>query len=142
MQTIDYIKQRVESQIKWYNSNSSFNRYCYITTKVVLTIVAAIIPTLTAFVDNNTSIKITIGVLSVLTGILANITGIFKFKENWVQYRNMCELLQSEKFLFISESGKYKDGATREKLYVETVEGYLQNENKKWADNVNSVKSL
>ncbi len=141
METQEYLLQRVDNQINWYNSNSKFNRYCYITTKVILTVIAAIIPALTAYMDNSTFVKITIGVLSVFTAILANVSGIFNFKDNWAQYRNMCELLLSEKFLYITGAGKYDKEDTKEKLFVDTIESYLQDENKKWAQKLNSVKN-
>lgn len=142
MEIQQYLSERVEPQIKWYNKNSISNKYYYITTRVTLTIIAAIIPALTAFLSDNPVVKVIICILSVLTAILANVNGIFRFKDNWVQFRNMCELLLSEKYLYLSGTGKYKTSTDKDKLFVETVEEYLQNENKHWQDGLNTVKEI
>ena len=140
MQSDQYLKERVNDQIAWYNTNSSNNKFYYVTTKVVLTISAAIIPALTAYMDNNTAVKISIGVLSVLMAILANINGIFRFKENWVQYRIICESLQIEKQLYLADAGKYKNSKDKDSLFVEIIEGLLQNGNRQWQETLNSIK--
>ncbi|MBW4362050.1 DUF4231 domain-containing protein [Flavobacterium taihuense] len=141
MQSEQYLKERVNDQITWYNKNSGNNKFYYMTTKVVLTISAAIIPALTAYMDkDNIIIKIAIGVLSVLMAILVNINGIFRFKENWIQYRYMSELLQSEKQLYIAEAGKYKNNTEKDSLFVESIEGLLKNENSQWLETIKSGK--
>jgi hypothetical protein len=141
MQSEQYLKERVNDQITWYNKNSGTNKFYYMTTKVVLTVSAAIIPALTAYMDkDNIIIKIAIGVLSVLMAILANVNGIFRFKENWIQYRNMCELLQSEKQLYLAEAGKYKNNKEKESLFVESIEGLLKNEKRQWLETIKSGK--
>lgn len=141
MQIEEYIKERVDIQITWYNRSSTKNRIYYTTTKVVLTISAAIIPALTAYMDNNNVvIKISIGVLSVLMAILANLNGIFRFKENWIQYRNACELLQIEKQLYLAEVGKYKNSKDKDSLFVEYVERLITNENRQWQETFSSGK--
>lgn len=141
MQLEQYLKERVNDQINWYNKNSGNNKFYYTTTKVVLTISAAIIPALTAYMDNNNIvIKIAIGVLSVLMAILANVNGIFRFKENWIQYRNMCELLQIEKQLYLAEAGKYKNNKEKDSLFVESIEGLLKSESRQWIETFNSGK--
>ena len=137
----NYLKDRVDNQIEWYNKNSSKNKFYYTTTKVVLTISAAIIPALTAYMDNNNIvIQISIGFLSVLMAILANLNGIFRFKENWVLYRNMCELLQIEKQLYIADAGKYKTSKDKDARFVESIEGLLKNESLQWLSTLNSAK--
>lgn len=141
MQSEQYLKERVDYQITWYNKNSSNNKFYHMTTKVVLTVSAAIIPALTAYMDkDNIIIKIAIGVLSVLMAILANVNGIFRFKENWIQYRNICELLQCEKQLFLAEAGKYKNNKEKDSLFVESIEGLLKNENSQWWETIKSGK--
>ena len=90
--------------------------------------------------DNNIVIKISIGVLSVLMAILANINGIFRFKENWLQYRNTCELLQIEKQLYLAVAGKYKNSKDKDSLFVETIEGHLKNEKRQWQETFSSGK--
>jgi hypothetical protein len=141
MQSEQYLKERVNDQITWYNKNSSNNKFYYMTTKVVLTVSAAIIPALTAYMDkDNIIIKVAIGVLSILMAILVNINGIFRFKENWIQYRNMCELLQIEKQLYIAEAGRYKNNKEKDSLFVESIEGLLKNENSQWLETIKSGK--
>lgn len=140
MDRTEYLK-RVQSEIDWYNANASRNKRRYTSTKIALTVTAAVIPVLTAYTQYEAA-KVAIALLSIATGVLANVTTIFKYRDNWVQYRKMCELLQSELFLYAMGAGAYKGlaQADRDTLFADTCEAYMRNENLQWVSAVSDAK--
>ena len=135
MEQQKYLTDRVDDQINWYDVRSSRNKRWFLRLKVLETVFALLIPLLTGFIisDTNTDpIKITIGLLGVIIAAITNLITLFKFQENWIQYRTMAELLKHEKFLFLNKAGPYKEGNSFS-LFVERVENYLSKENAQWA---------
>ncbi|MGK4568595.1 DUF4231 domain-containing protein [Flavobacterium sp. 3HN19-14] len=110
-----YITERVDGQTSWYSAKSRSNKTNYTRTKVALTIIAAVIPALTAYIGDEV-FKTLIAILSVAMAVLANISTIFNFKDNWTKYRNMSEILKSEKNIFLAGAGKYTDAANPEQV--------------------------
>ncbi|MBK7959262.1 MAG: DUF4231 domain-containing protein [Bacteroidetes bacterium] len=86
MEIKDYIDQRIHQQINWFERESKRNRHCYHTTKVLLTVTAAITPALASFIKDSTTVQIMVGIVSSLTAILANINGIFNFKDKYITF--------------------------------------------------------
>lgn len=132
MEIKDYIDQRIHQQINWFERESKRNRHCYHTTKVLLTVTAAITPALASFIKDSTTVQIMVGIVSSLTAILANINGIFNFKDKYITFRDAAEYLKSEKLLYETLSGKYKDHEHSGNLFVDTIEQYILNLNSNW----------
>ena len=118
----DYLNDRVKDQIDWFNKKSGTCKHWFYRLKVSETILALLIPFLTGYITNE------------LTGLktLAGLLTLFKYQENWVQYRTTAETLTQERFLFIARTGPYK-GDDRFKLFVERIESMLTKENSHWA---------
>jgi hypothetical protein len=135
MEQQKYINDRVEDQINWYEKKSALNKKLFLMLKVAETFLALLIPLLTGFIISGTNtdpIKITIGLLGVIIAAIANLITLFKYQENWIQYRTMAELLKHEKFLFLSKAGPYKE-TNSFPLFVERIENYLNRENTQWS---------
>jgi len=128
----EYLIERLENQINWYNDNSTFNKRCYQLLKTLEIILAAITPFVVAFVENDTNcLKIIAGLMSITIGIVASILIAFKFQDKWIQYRTTCENLRHEKYLFITKSGIYTEN-TNFNVFVERVEFIISKENSDW----------
>jgi hypothetical protein len=54
----------------------------------------------------------------------------------WVSYRQVCEKLKHEKFLYETQSGKYNDNATKFNFFVENIESILISEHSDWSKNI------
>ena len=73
------------------------------------------------------------GVFSAILGgvvvVAASVGKLFKFHENWLQYRTLVEALEREKELDSVGAGDYaeSDEAGRNRLLVERVESILAN---------------
>lgn len=63
--------------------------------------------------------------VSLLVPILTSLANFRKDGELWLSYRTMGELLKSERFLFLTGSGRYRDEPDRFAALVEAVEATL-----------------
>ena len=128
----EYLKDRVENQIRWYSDNSKLNKRWYQALKTSEIVLAAITPFIVALVNGDTDfLKYIAGSMSITIAILAGLLTAFKFHEKWIQYRSTCENLKHEKYLFETSSSIYaKDNSFN--LFVERVEFVISKENSDW----------
>ncbi len=127
-----YITQRLEDQRSWYDSKASWNQNWYKRLRLTEIAAAALIPALaTLGLDTDTALKAS-AVLGILIALVAGAMGLFKFQENWIQYRSTAEQLRHEHFLYLTEAGPYQS-EDRYRVLVERVETLLMKENAAWA---------
>lgn len=138
----DYLKNRVQNQIDWYDKKSIDCQRKYKIFQIIEIIIAAFIPLLSGYATNNTVIALIIGVCGTVIAIIESITKLNKYHENWVQYRTTCELLRYQKQLFITNSAPYNtDEETIENIFVRNIENIISSENNKWKTvNTNDTK--
>jgi hypothetical protein len=132
----DYLEQRLDNQINWYSDKSSRCKVWYRSLRIIEIVAAAIIPLLSGM-DNLLYGNWIIGGLGMLIAIAAATGGLFKYHENWIQYRATSEALKHEKFLFLGGSAPY-DGENAFQLLVQHVEGLISKENTNWTIAVKS----
>src|SRR5215472_14667849 len=120
----EYIEQRLNDQIGWYDSRSISNKRWFKRLRFVEIVAAATIPVLSGFADKSFSIKIAIGALGVFVAIIASLLGLLQLQVRWIEYRATAESLKKEKFLFLTQTDPYnKDDALH--LLVQRVEALL-----------------
>ena len=131
----EYIEQRLNDQIGWYDRKSTANQRWFNRLRFAEIVAAATIPFLSGFADKSSSIKIAIGALGVFVAVIASVLGLLQLQVRWMQYRATAELLRKEKFLFLTQTDPYnKDDAFH--LFVQRVEALLSKENSEWAQSV------
>jgi hypothetical protein len=128
----EYVKQRLESQITWYDNKSSSNKWKFLTLRVVEITAAAIIPLLAGFSSAAPSIPIVIGVIGIIIALCAGLTSLFDFQEHWIEYRTTTESLKKEKFMFLTRTAPY-GGNDAFTLLVQRAETLISKENTNWA---------
>ena len=128
----EYIEQRLNDQIDWYDRKSGTNQRWFKRLRFGEIVAAAIIPFLSGFAGNSFSIKIAIGALGVVVAVIASLLGLLQLQEHWIEYRATAESLRKEKFLFLTQTEPYdKDDAFHR--FVQRVEALLSKENTEWA---------
>ena len=127
----DYLKNRLEHQIDWYNRKSMKNQKMYKRLQLVSIIVAACIPFI-SLVDIP-FLKYAVGAMGVLLAVFTAMTSLYKYQENWIAYRTTCESLIKEKYLYTTGTTPY-DGKNAFNLLVKRVENLLSQENSSWAE--------
>jgi hypothetical protein len=101
--------------------------------KITETILALLIPLLTGYITTTmVGLKIVVGLIGIIVAATANIITLYKFQENWIEYRTVAESLKHEKFLYITHAGAYKDSSSFP-IFVERFESFISKENMQWA---------
>ncbi|MGK0343460.1 MAG: hypothetical protein ACJAXW_004023 [Candidatus Azotimanducaceae bacterium] len=141
----EYLEQRLDDQLDWYDRKSSWNQKWYKRLQLILLVSAATITFLSGFPGEVTEsgidwVNITIGLLGVVMTAIAAGLGLYNFQENWIKYRTTSESLQKEKYKFLTGVSPY-DGDNAFKLLVEHVEGLISKENSDWSQQNAKEKS-
>lgn len=132
-----YLAQRLDDQIDWYSEKSSYCQSRYKAFRVIEVVAAALIPLLSGLGEKVPYALWIIGVLGVVVAVTTSIGGLFKYHENWIQYRATSEALKHEKFLFMTKVSPYnvEDAFA---ILVQRVEGLISNENSTWTQTIRS----
>lgn len=129
----EYISCRLDDQINWYDKKSMTCQKLYKTFQTIEIVLAAFIPLLSAYTKDCVLIAIIVGILGTAIAILQSVTKLFKWHENWIEYRTTCELLRYHKYLYITKSAPYNPTPEdAENLFVRNIENIISSENNKW----------
>ncbi|MCR4436752.1 MAG: DUF4231 domain-containing protein [Clostridiales bacterium] len=136
MDEADFMKLRVEDQISWYDKKSRFNQSWYKGLRICEISLSLSIPLLTAVVPDGWANKVVVGSVGIIVAVTAGVLLLFKFQENWIQYRTAAETLKHEKFLFLTGAGPYNNAENAFPIFVERIESLISKENANWAQYV------
>jgi hypothetical protein len=115
----EYVERRLEPQRKWHNEKATWNKRRFYTAEVATLLAGAAIPIVNLWVVKD---PYWAGLLSAILGgvvvVAASVGKLFKFHENWLQYRTLVEALEREKELYSVGAGDYAelDEAGRNRL--------------------------
>jgi hypothetical protein len=128
-----YIADRLDNQCDWFERKASWNQSRYKWLRMAEIAAAALIPVLSSVPADRLPplAQWLVPALGILIALIAGIMGLFKFNENWVQYRTTAELLKHEKFLYTTRCSPYA-GEDRFSVLVQRVEKILMKENATW----------
>ena len=128
----EYLEERLQGQIDWYDRKSVQNQKWFKRLQVAAIIASATIPFLAGYITETTVfLKLSVGVLGLAVAAITAILGLYKFQENWLEFRTTCESLKHEKYLFLTKSEPYNQGEPFKHL-VERVESLVSKENTSW----------
>ncbi len=130
----DYMKDRVEDQINWYEKKSAKNKKSYHRIKVAEIILAVLLPFISGLHDfYGLEIATVAGFIGMMIAIISGISVLYKYHDKWIEYRTTVESLKHEQYLFLTESGGYNsnDAFT---IFVERFESLISKENSNWAE--------
>ena len=132
MDTEEYLKNRLDDQIEWYDKKSMWHQKRFMRLRLIEVIAAASIPLLAGGISDQTpGLRILVGIFGVIITIIAGVVALNKYQEHWIEYRTTAESLKHQKYLFLTKTAPYHtDDAFN--LLVETVEGLISKENSKW----------
>lgn len=120
--------QRLELQIRWYDSKSGQAQRYYKNVKVAEFVLSAAVP-FTAMLHGPTTAVLGLGAV-----LLEGLQQLNQWQHNWITYRSTCEALRHEKYSYLGSSGVY-DGLSADearKVLVERVESLISTEHSKW----------
>ncbi|MBN6887778.1 uncharacterized protein DUF4231 [Cytobacillus horneckiae] len=130
-----YIKERLEDQINWYDTKSQKAQKRYKFFKGCVIVLSASIPLLVGFIPEWKVWATVVGVIGVLIAGIEGWLGLAKYHENWIEYRAICETLRHEKYMYLTKTGVFDMDSNTQifKTLVERVESIISNENVNWA---------
>ena len=135
----DYLKERVDDQINWYDKKSMEAQKWYKRLQKIEIVLAALIPLLVGYASYP-GIPLLIGIFGVAITIIESISKLNKYHENWIQYRTTCEMLRYQKHLYLTGSAPYnREAETIENIFVRNIENIISSENNQWK-NINSIQ--
>jgi hypothetical protein len=129
----EYMTTRVDDQIAWYDKKSGINQAAYKRIRLTQIILAATLPFATAYISEEFwQLKLVVGIMGITIAILEGVQTLYKYQDNWVEYRKSREALMREKLLFQTQSGLYSDEKTAFKTFVSRIENFTEQENNSW----------
>ena len=128
----EYLENRLNDQINWYNSRSGDNQKYYKNLRILEIVCAATIPFMAGLGSVFQYNEFIVGFLGVVIAVCAGVTALNKCQENWIMYRTTAETLKHEKYLYLTKSAPY-DGDLAFQYLVERVEGLISRENSQWS---------
>lgn len=128
----DYLEQRVQDQISWYEARSASAQLWFKRLRSAEIVAAALIPLLAGYSAQSPAATATIGFLGALVAVIAGLLGLYQHQERWLNYRSTAEALKREKFLFLTRSTPYHEGEPFPR-FVQNVESLMGQENTGWA---------
>jgi hypothetical protein len=132
----EYLTDRLNAQIEWYDKESQFNQKRFKSLRILNITLSVSIPFLTALMNDDKSsnnvLKIVIGFIGALIAVSEAILNLYKYHENWIQYRSTAESLKHHKYLFETKTGVYAHEARAFSVLVDNVEGLISKENTTW----------
>lgn len=123
----DFIKERVDGQISYFEKKSKCHkRWYYILAGISIlgSIFAASVP------SNGYWVSIS-KILSILVALSIGFESLFRLKDKWMLYRNTAEQLISEKSKFQIQRNVTED---MEKEFVNRIDEIISNSNNQWKD--------
>lgn len=127
----EYLSQRVDYMLHWYDQKSGSNQRWYKRMTISQMVIAALMPFLAAYTDKSFWLKVMVGAMGALIGILSGAVNMLKFQEKWIEYRAACEALRKEKFLFVTRVAPYA-GDDAFAVLVSRVEELIGKETTNW----------
>ena len=132
MTSEDYINERLNNQINWYDKESIKNKRWFYTLSILEILLALSIPFLSNLtIEESLWLSRIIGLLGLVIAAIASILLLSKFQANWIEYRLTSESLKSEKFMYLTKSGPYGQDQSCQNL-VQRIEGIMSKENSNW----------
>ena len=130
-----YLEERYRDQLRWYSRKATANKKWYHGYQVAISCLSAIVSfTVALGLYEGDGVRwyivslATSAVLAVLTGFQK----LFRFHENWVEYRTTAESLKKEEYYYRFRCGEYSSAASAEETFVERVESFISQQNTLW----------
>ena len=131
----EYLTKRVQDQIQWYDTKSTWNQQRYKSLKLIVIVLSVSIPFLTGLIDDyEFPLAIVVGAMGVTIALIEGILSLYKYQEHWIEYRKTAEQLTREQLLFNTQTGPYADDQTVQ-LLVDRCETIMGLEHQKWLEN-------
>lgn len=131
--------EHADHQIQWYDRKSVRNQQWYKRLKIMTIVAASLIPVMSGSLSWRHSSQL-VAVLGGLVAVIEGLQQLNQFHANWISYRNTCEALKHEKYLYLAGAGPYASSPNSSALFAERVESLISQERTKWSSTLDPSK--
>ena len=121
----EYFDRRLEEQRKWHARRADWNKKSYYGAEIITLVAGALIPVVN--IGDWHAARLLSALLASLVLLASGVSKLYKFQENWLNYRGLAEALKLEEEMYLNAVGEYRlpDVQQRNGILVERVEGIL-----------------
>jgi hypothetical protein len=134
--TIDverYLSGRLEEQIDYYEKAASRAKQMHVRLQSGIIVLSVMVPVAVSHPQDWSGWpRVLVVAASLLLPAMTGLTSFRKYGETWISFRTTAELLKTEKYLFLTGSGRYRDNPNAFHDLVEAVEALLIAEHTKF----------
>lgn len=124
-----YRTERYQPQVAWYDRAATRSRLFYQSLQVPMIVLSVSAPVLVASGEDWKIVAIGV---TAFVAAATSLLKVFKFQENWINYRSTAEALKKEIYFYEARVPIYRDTDDPEALFVERVESLIDGENTEW----------
>ena len=125
----EYVDERLNPEIVYYNKSAGKAKQRYLQMRAITVIGGALVPVMVNV--DLPYINILTTAISLVVVLFVSLETVYRYREQWTNYRTAEQNLRNEYFLFTSQSGAYAelDEATAFTLFVNRIEQTIDAEN-------------
>ena len=124
----EYVAERLNQEIDYYNKSAGKAKQRYLQMRAITVIGGALVPVLVNV--DLPYVNIVTTAISLVVVLFVSLETVYRYREQWTNYRTAEQNLRNEYFLFTSRSGAYAelDEPVAFTLFVNRVEGAIDAE--------------
>ncbi len=120
-----YMQQRWQTQRDYYSKQSARNKRWHQSLQLFIALGAIAVPIILNIPEIPKQIPT---ILSGLVAGAAALENVFRFGDNWRNFRQTLEVLKRERALFEAKAGPYRESEDAFTIFVERVESLISEE--------------
>lgn len=130
----NYLDERYFKELKWYDQKSISNQRTYKILQWITIVFTSLTPILIALNSMYESDYLLFGSITsaMIVAIVTALNRSFKFYDNWINYRTICETLKKEIHFHNARVDEYSNAEDPDSLFVKRVESLISRENTLW----------
>ena len=137
----EYLSGRLEEQIAYYEKAANRAKQMHVRLQSGIIVLSVMVPVAVSHPQDWSGWqRVLVVAASLLLPAMTGLTSFRKYGETWISYRNTAELLKTEKYLFLTGSGRYRDNPNAFHDLVEAVEALLIAEHTKFRSAFTEVR--
>jgi Protein of unknown function (DUF4231) len=137
----DYFSGRLEEQIAYYEKAAGRAKQMHVRLQGAIIVLSVMVPVAVSHPQDWSGWqRVLVLAGSLLLPAMTGLTSFRKYGETWISYRTTAELLKTEKYLFLTGSGRYRDNPNAFHDLVEAVEALLIAEHTKFRASFTEVR--
>lgn len=121
-----YLSGRLEEQIDYYEKAAGRAKQMHVRLQSAIIVLSVMVPVAVSHPPESSEwLRFVVVAASLLLPAMTGLTSFRKYGELWTTYRTTAEQLKTEKYLFLTGSGRYRDNPNAFHDLVEAVEALL-----------------